>query len=259
MKQTVIVKGNIFKGTQGITVIFDKEIPFEQLCQDTAQKFKSLSGFLGQHDMAVAFEGREFTAQEEQALLNIISDNSQINILFLVENDPEREVMLGNRLKEAIIDAARALMPEGSFTENAPGKNLQQYDNSFYCGTLRSGQIVNSKGNVVIVGDVNPGGTVISDGSIIILGSLRGVARAGATGDRNAFVVALEMHPTQIFISEAFGKGASAKKEAAHTRFGRKKEVKGEAVPLIALYEDGGIVLKQLNKETLSSLENALK
>ena len=49
----------------------------------------------------------------------------------------------------------------------------------FYKGTLRSGQVFESDGSVVVLGDVNPGGKVVAKGSVIVLGSLKGNIFAG--------------------------------------------------------------------------------
>jgi septum site-determining protein MinC len=67
--------------------------------------------------------------------------------------------------------------------------------------TLRSGQRIAFDGHVVVVGDVNAGAEVIAGGSVIIWGRLRGVVQAGAQGDEQAVVCALEMSPTQLRIA----------------------------------------------------------
>lgn len=72
----------------------------------------------------------------------------------------------------------------------------------FLSKTLRSGAEIKHKGTIVMLGDINPGGTVISDGDIIVWGSLRGVAHAGASGDRKACIMALKMEPTQLRIAD---------------------------------------------------------
>ena len=55
---------------------------------------------------------------------------------------------------------------------------------------------------MVILGDVNPGGKVVACGNVIVLGSLKGNIFAGANGNENAFVVALDMEPMQIKIAD---------------------------------------------------------
>jgi septum site-determining protein MinC len=68
-------------------------------------------------------------------------------------------------------------------------------------GSLRSGQILRKTESIVIIGDVNPGAQVISGGDIMIWGRLRGVAYAGADGNRKAVVTALDFAPTQLRIA----------------------------------------------------------
>lgn len=71
----------------------------------------------------------------------------------------------------------------------------------YHSGTLRGGQVLAYAGNVVIVGDVNPGAEVVASADIVIFGTLRGVAHAGAQGDATARVFALELAPTQLRIA----------------------------------------------------------
>lgn len=72
----------------------------------------------------------------------------------------------------------------------------------FVHGTLRSGQEVNYDGNIVVVGDVNPGAFLKAKGNIIVLGSLRGVAHAGIGGNETAIVAAYSLLPMQLRIAD---------------------------------------------------------
>lgn len=67
--------------------------------------------------------------------------------------------------------------------------------------TLRSGQSIRYNGNVVVLGDVNPGAEVSATGNVIVMGALRGVVHAGAGGDEKAVVLAFRLQPTQLRIS----------------------------------------------------------
>jgi septum site-determining protein MinC len=71
----------------------------------------------------------------------------------------------------------------------------------YHRGTLRGGQTLHNLGNIIVIGDVNPGAELIASGDIVVFGSLRGVAHAGAQGDGGARVVALELAPTQLRIA----------------------------------------------------------
>lgn len=68
-------------------------------------------------------------------------------------------------------------------------------------GMVRSGQTLSHEGNILFLGDVNPGGTILSSGSIYIMGSLRGMAHAGVDGDEKAVIAASHMRPTQLRIA----------------------------------------------------------
>jgi septum site-determining protein MinC len=92
--------------------------------------------------------------------------------------------------------------------------------------TLRSGRTVHSRGHVVIYGDVNAGAEVVAGGDVIVWGRLRGNVHAGADGDTEAIVCALDMTPTQLRIASLIStsppdKRHKAKPEMALVRDGR--------------------------------------
>ncbi|KAB2338710.1 septum site-determining protein MinC [Cytobacillus depressus] len=66
---------------------------------------------------------------------------------------------------------------------------------------IRSGQVLEVPGDLLLVGDVNPGGTVIAGGNIYIMGALKGVAHAGFYGNKEAIVAASIMKPSQLRIA----------------------------------------------------------
>lgn len=70
--------------------------------------------------------------------------------------------------------------------------------------TLRGGQRIEHDGDVLIIGDVNPGAYVIASGNIIIMGTARGIVHAGASGDESAIVMALKLRPQQLRIGSFF-------------------------------------------------------
>ncbi|MFM6183864.1 MAG: septum site-determining protein MinC [Dolichospermum sp.] len=69
--------------------------------------------------------------------------------------------------------------------------------------TVRSGVEIRHGGTVIILGDINPSGIIIADGDILVWGRLRGVAHAGAAGNRESLIMALQMEPTQLRIADA--------------------------------------------------------
>lgn len=66
--------------------------------------------------------------------------------------------------------------------------------------TLRSGQAIRHPGHVVIIGDVNPGAEIVAGGDVVVWGRLQGMVQAGALGNDEAIVCALELRPMQLRI-----------------------------------------------------------
>lgn len=72
--------------------------------------------------------------------------------------------------------------------------------------TLRSGQSITSDGNIVIIGDANPGSEIIARGDITVWGILGGIAHAGSEGNSYARIRALKMNAIQLRIADVFAR-----------------------------------------------------
>ncbi|MFW6284352.1 MAG: septum site-determining protein MinC [Desulfosalsimonas sp.] len=83
-------------------------------------------------------------------------------------------------------------------------------DTLVIAGRVRSGQKVEARKHLVILGDLNPGAEAIAGGDIIILGSLLGTAAAGQPDNKNAIVLGLDLRPTQIQIAGYVAAGTSS-------------------------------------------------
>lgn len=76
-------------------------------------------------------------------------------------------------------------------------------DNALFVNkTIRSGTRIEYPGNIVIIGDVNPGAEIVAGGSVVVWGRVRGMIHAGAKGDRSAFICALDLSANQLRIAE---------------------------------------------------------
>ncbi|NMD70551.1 septum site-determining protein MinC [Bacillus sp. DNRA2] len=71
---------------------------------------------------------------------------------------------------------------------------------------IRSGQVLEVPGDLLLLGDVNPGGTVKAGGNIFIMGTLKGIAHAGCYGDDQAVISAAVMNPSQLWISDCINR-----------------------------------------------------
>lgn len=100
--------------------------------------------------------------------------------------------------------------------------------------TLRSGQRIFFAGNVVVLGDVNPGAMVTCTGDIAVMGRLRGVAHAGAGGNVAARVMAFRLEPTQLRIAHYISRAPDG-------------EEKGPDWPEMAFISNGVIEIQAFN------------
>lgn len=81
-------------------------------------------------------------------------------------------------------------------------KEIATSETKFHKGSLRSGQRLEFEGSLVIIGDVNAGAEVIAGENIIVLGELRGLAHAGAKGNKDAIIEAVSIEATQLRIAD---------------------------------------------------------
>ncbi len=219
MNNPVIIKGNKY----GIVVVLDDLMKFDELKEKIAEKFRDSSKFFSKAQMAVSFEGRKLSNEEQREILDIIAEETELHVVCVIEDDPQKEAVFKKALDEKLMELS-----------NATGQ--------FYKGNLRSGQVLESETSIIVIGDVNPGARIVSKGNIIVLGSLKGTVFAGATGNTNSFVVSLDMNPVQIRIADTIARSPDKpiKEE--------KKETK------IAFLEDGNIYIETLNKEVLNDI-----
>lgn len=220
MDNSVIIKGL----NNGIIVVLDAEIEFDLLKEKVVKKFRDSSKFLGNAQVALSFEGRKLTEDQQLELLKIISEQSELKIVCLVMDDPQKDALFQNALEQT-------------------GEEKSKTNGQFYKGNLRSGQSLECDTSVVVIGDVNPGASIVSQGNIVVLGALRGTVYAGSNGNDKAFVLALDMSPGQIRIADTIARAPDNHDKAT------TKEAK------IAFLEDGNIYIEPISKKILSERE----
>lgn len=202
----------IFKGTKdGVTVQFDADAPFEELCQQLEKKVEEAGKFFDNVKTSLAFKGRSFSEEEENALFRIITEHTTMEITFLKTEN--------NELKQLSDLLEKEMAPH----------NLTK----FHKGSLRNGQKIEFDGSLVIVGDVNPGAEIKASGNIIVLGQLKGMAHAGCKGMTEAFISAVYMAPVQLRIADII------------TRFPEENK-KGPKPPEYAFIQQGQIFVMAL-------------
>lgn len=232
-------------------LVLNPDIRFEALKTEIENVFMEAASFLGHSKMGLIVRGRTLSESEEKEILNIISQKTELTIICVVDEQAEAEKLFASALNhdsdtsyadDDLVDASDA---------------IQDYEGhaKIFRGNLRSGQDISCEQSIVIMGDVKPGASVTSYGSIFILGELRGNAFAGAGGDRNAIVMALELNPLQVRIADAIAISPDAEK-GPKLKFKKKRIMAGEDKPEVAYIENGHIIktyygasfLRQYNK-----------
>lgn len=81
-------------------------------------------------------------------------------------------------------------------------QEIKSSETMFYKTSLRSGQKIEFEGSIVVLGDINAGAEVIAEENVIVLGEIRGLAHAGAKGNRQAIIAANKIDCPQIRIAD---------------------------------------------------------
>lgn len=248
MSNDILIKRNRY----GVNLILNDKIPFPELVSQVGEKFKESEKFFGNSKVAISFEGRELSEKEEREILDAITENSSLQIVCIMNHDPQMEEQMRQRVEQALAGGKDASRREAAEPGNFPEQAEYGPESDFYKGNLRSGQVLESASNVTLIGDVNPGARIVSQGNIVILGSLRGNAWAGAGGDSNCFIFALDMKPIQLQIGDYIAKSPDREKEKK--RLLRKGKNEETDIPRVALVRDGNICIEPMTKGCLDQI-----
>ena len=154
------------------------------------------------------------SAAQEQIVEGLKKKLTELKKLYKDEKTPIR--VTGKILKNKEIDEIQELIkskidveiefdsPKGLGLSNIKKtfeKEIATSETKFHRGSLRSGQRLETEGSLVILGDVNSGAEVIASDNIVVLGALRGLAHAGAKGNKQAIVAAGLFNAVQIRIA----------------------------------------------------------
>lgn len=209
----------------GIAVILDAELPFQTLADEVGMKFKESASFFKDAKMAVSFEGRALSAEEEKQLVAQISANCGLRIICLVGKDEEKN--------QTYLKAIHQI------------EKREENEGRFYRGNLKDGQVLEIDSSIVIIGDVYPGSAVAAKKDIIIIGGLYGEAYAGVDGEEGHFVAALEMSPEKLKIGDV--RYHTGKKAG-------KWSIRPKLQPKLAYEKAGEILIEPITKELLNML-----
>jgi septum site-determining protein MinC len=141
-------------------------------------------------------------------LRDVLSDRG-ITLRAVLTNSPTTEIAAQN-----LGLATRLSMPRPERSMRSLDTKLTGDEAVLVQRTLRSGHNISYFGHVVVIGDVNPGAEIVAGGNVVVWGRLRGTVHAGAEGDQDALICALDLSPTQLRIAEQISVEPQKKKKS---------------------------------------------
>lgn len=157
----------------------DENIDHKKIIDLLKKKMSELKKLYQDKDTPILVTGKVLKNREIGEIQNIISEQLNVTIEF---------------------DSPKVLGLYG--IKKTFNKEIDTSETKFHKGSLRSGQKIEFEGSLVIIGDVNGGAEAVAGENIVILGTLRGLAHAGAKGNKNAIIAAGSIEAPQVRIAD---------------------------------------------------------
>ncbi len=151
---------------------------YEELIDELKKKLPKLKKLYKDEKIPLYVIGKQFEEKEVEEITRLIQDEIDIDVDFDNPMDMGIHVI-----------------------KNTFEEDLTISETQYIKGAIRSGNRIEYAKSIVIIGDVNAGAEVIAGGNIVITGALRGLAHAGAKGNKKAIIAARKMEAPQIRIA----------------------------------------------------------
>lgn len=194
----IIIKGN--KDGINAVINMNKFKDFEEMMEALMEKLSKGRLF---------YKGATFKITTELKYINSREFNKLKDMLF-------NEFMIKDCILEEIEDKSSKLF-----------NGINEGRTKFLRRTVRSGEIINYPGNMVVIGDVNAGSEITARGNVIVLGSLRGTVHAGEGGNSNAIVAAFCLQPEILKIADLMTRSPEDSEKPEYPEVAR---IKGESI-----------------------------
>lgn len=161
-----------------IIIKIKEDATYKEIIEELKKKIPKLKDMYKEEQNPISVEGKILKIKEMEEIRKIISEKIDVEISF---ESPEELGLAGIKkvYEQDVADSVTRL----------------------FRGSLRSGQKLEFEGSLVIIGDVNSGAEVIASDNIIIVGTLRGLAHAGAKGNKMAIIAANSIEGPQVRIA----------------------------------------------------------
>lgn len=191
LKQIITIKGT----RDGLSLFIDEDASFEAVLKELEEKILYSKPKQDEPVVSVKVKlGNRYVSEEkEEQIRQIITTDQRFQVIGIDSN------------LIPINDAKR-------WMDDSEVKVINR--------VVRSGQILEIQGDLLLVGDVNPGGRVVASGNIYIMGNLFGIAHAGYHGDKDAFIAASYMKPTQLRIADYISRAPDYESDGVYMECG---------------------------------------
>ncbi|KGX88041.1 septum site-determining protein MinC [Pontibacillus marinus] len=184
------------KGTKdGLTLHIDDTCSFEDVLYELDQKIS------------------QKYIDEDQPMVTV---NIQLGNRYLDEQQEEQLKELIRNHNKLVIQSVNSNV----ITKNEALEWKKDKEITPIFKVVRSGQVLEVRGDLLLVGDVNPGGKIIASGNIYVMGNLQGIAHAGVNGNNQAVIAASYMKPNQLRIADYISRSPDYDTEGVYMECG---------------------------------------
>ena len=169
---------NVSQKNNLVIIKIHSEANFTDIISQIKKKVLQLTKIYKEEKTPILITGKVLKNKEMDKIEEIIKEKLDVDVDF----DMPKELGLSNIKKTFVQEVSNS-------------------ETKFHRGSIRSGQRIEEEGSVVILGDVNSGAEVIAADNIVVLGTLRGLAHAGAKGNRKAIIAAGKLDTVQLRIA----------------------------------------------------------
>ncbi|WP_019154676.1 septum site-determining protein MinC [Robertmurraya massiliosenegalensis] len=176
--QNVLIKGT----KDGLTLHLDDQCSYEELKRELNEKLTENQ-----------------RANKDQPLISV---RVKVGNRYLSEEQQEEIKTLIRQKKNLVVESIESNV----ISKLEAQQMIEEHEIISVARMVRSGQVLEVPGDLLLIGDVNPGGKVVAGGNVFVMGALKGIAHAGANGNSEAVISASIMMPTQLRISDAISR-----------------------------------------------------
>ena len=164
---------------ENLIIKINEEADQKEVVENLKKKLVQLKKVYKDDKLPILITGKNLNESEKIEIKNTIQEKLDVKISF------DAPVELGlHGIKKSF------------------NQEIESSQTKFHRGSIRSGKRIEYEGSIVVLGDVNGGAEVIAADNVVVLGVLRGLAHAGARGNKKAVIAAASIDCKQIRIAD---------------------------------------------------------